>query len=48
MKLSEIDVDKLSQSQITQILFGNAKDDLKQGDCIFTFGGRGIERVHKA
>ncbi|MEM6611213.1 MAG: ElyC/SanA/YdcF family protein, partial [Cyanobacteria bacterium P01_C01_bin.72] len=48
MKLSEIDVNKLSQNQITQILFGNAGDDRKQGDCIFTFGGRGIERVHKA
>ena len=48
MKLSEIDVNKLSQNQITQILFGNASDNQKQGDCIFTFGGRGIERVHKA
>jgi uncharacterized SAM-binding protein YcdF (DUF218 family) len=48
MKLSEIDVDNLSQEQITKILFGNARDDKRQGDCIFTFGGRGIERVHKA
>ena len=48
MKLSKIDINNLSQNQITQILFGSAKDDKKQGDCIFTFGGRGIERVHKA
>ncbi len=48
MKLSEIDTDNLSQEQITKILFGNTSDDKKQGDCIFTFGGRGIERVHKA
>jgi vancomycin permeability regulator SanA len=48
MKLSEIDVNNLSQAQITKILFGNAIDDQKPGDCIFTFGGRGIERVDKA
>ncbi|PSB10951.1 YdcF family protein [Pleurocapsa sp. CCALA 161] len=48
MKLSEIDVNNLSPSQITQILFGFVEDDKKQGDCIFTLGGRGIERVHKA
>ena len=36
MKLSEIEVSNLSQNQITQILFGNARDDKKQGDCIFT------------
>ena len=48
MKLSKIDINKLSQNYITQILFGNAKDDKKQGDCIFTFGGGGIERVYKA
>ena len=48
MKLSEIDADNLSKEQITKILFGNAIDDKRQGDCIFTFGGRGIERVQKA
>ncbi len=45
MKLSEIDINNLSQSQITQILFGFVEDDKKQGDCIFTFGERGIERA---
>jgi vancomycin permeability regulator SanA len=48
MKLSEINVNSLSQAQITKILFGNTKDEQKSGDCIFTFGGRGIERVQKA
>ena len=48
MKLSEIDVGNLSQDQITKILFGNAIDCETPGDCIFTFGGRGIERVYKA
>ena len=48
MKLSEIDADNLSQEQITKILFGNIRDNKRQGDCIFTFGGRGIERVQKA
>ena len=48
MKLSEINVDELSREQITKILFGNERDDGKQGDCIFVYGGRGIERVHKA
>lgn len=48
MKLSQIEVDKLSREQITKILFGNQKDDGSQGDCIFTYGGRGIERVAKA
>lgn len=48
MRLSEIDVNTLSREQITRILFGNEQDDEKQGDCIFVFGGKGIERVHKA
>ena len=48
MKLSEIDTGNLSREQITKILFGNARDCETPGDCIFTFGGRGIERVHKA
>ena len=48
MKLSEVDVNKLSREQITRILFGNEQDDRKQGDCIFVYGGNGIERVHKA
>jgi uncharacterized SAM-binding protein YcdF (DUF218 family) len=47
MKLSELEVNKLSREQITKILFGDVKDNGKQGDCIFTYGGRGIERVHK-
>ena len=48
MKLSKIKVDELSREQITKILFGNKRDNGKQGDCIFVYGGRGIERVHKA
>lgn len=48
MKLSEIDANELSREQITKILFGNEQDNNKQGDCIFVYGGRGIERVHKA
>ncbi|WP_019507561.1 YdcF family protein [Pleurocapsa sp. PCC 7319] len=48
MKLSEIDVNELSKEQITKILFGNEQDNNKQGDCIFVYGGKGIERVHKA
>ena len=48
MKLSQINVNELSREQITQVLFGNERDDGKQGDCIFVYGGRGIERVRKA
>ncbi|MDJ0708487.1 MAG: YdcF family protein [Leptolyngbyaceae cyanobacterium MO_188.B28] len=48
MKLSEINVENLSKEQITKILFGQPGNNETQGDCIFTFGGRGIERVHKA
>ncbi|MEY4519086.1 MAG: hypothetical protein RLZZ499_1685 [Cyanobacteriota bacterium] len=48
MKLSQIDVDKLSKQQITRILFGNEQDNNKLGDCIFVYGGKGIERVQKA
>lgn len=48
MKLSEIDVDKLSTEQITKILYGEEKDNGEKGDCIFVYGGRGIERVNKA
>ena len=48
MKLLEVDVNKLSREQITKILFGNEQDDKGQGDCIFVYGGKGIERVYKA
>lgn len=48
MKLSQIDISTLSKEQITRILFGNEQKDLKQGNCIFVYGGRGIERVRKA
>jgi uncharacterized SAM-binding protein YcdF (DUF218 family) len=48
MKLSNIEVNKLSREQITKVLFGDQKDDGDKGDCIFTYGGRGTERVHKA
>jgi uncharacterized SAM-binding protein YcdF (DUF218 family) len=48
MKLSQIDVNELSREQITKILFGEEKDNKKQGDCIFVYGGKGIERVEKA
>jgi hypothetical protein len=48
MKLSEINVNELSREQITKILFGEEKDNNQQGDCIFVYGGKGIERVHKA
>ena len=48
MKLSEIEVSKLSRKQITKVLFGDEKDNGSQGDCIFTYGGKGIERVNKA
>ena len=48
MKLSQIDPNELSREQITRILFGNEQDDKRQGDCIFVYGGRGIERVRKS
>ena len=48
MKLSQINPHELSREQITTILFGEEKDDGKRGDCIFVYGGRGIERVQKA
>jgi len=48
VKLSEINVERLSREQITSILFGDETDKGMQGDCIFVFGGRGIERVHEA
>jgi uncharacterized SAM-binding protein YcdF (DUF218 family) len=48
MKLSEIDVNELSREQITKILFGDERDNRKSGDCIFVYGGKGIERVQKA
>ncbi|MDJ0689063.1 MAG: hypothetical protein QNJ41_11185 [Xenococcaceae cyanobacterium MO_188.B32] len=48
MKLSEIEVSKLSRKQITKVLFGDEKDNGSQGNCIFTYGGKGIERVNKA
>lgn len=34
MKLSEINVDKLSRQQITKILYGDEKDNGIKGDCI--------------
>ncbi|MEM7591316.1 MAG: YdcF family protein [Cyanobacteria bacterium P01_A01_bin.83] len=48
MKLSQIDTSTLSKEQITKILFSNEQNEHKQGDCIFVYGGKGIERVHKA
>jgi uncharacterized SAM-binding protein YcdF (DUF218 family) len=48
MKLSQVDVNKLSKQQITKILFGDEQDNNQQGDCIFVYGGKGIERVNKA
>jgi hypothetical protein len=48
MQLSEININKLSREQITKILYGEEKDNGEKGDCIFVYGGRGIERVHKA
>ena len=48
MKLSEVDANKLSREQITRILYGDESDSGEQGDCIFVYGGRGVERVHKA
>lgn len=48
MKLSKVDVNKLFREQITKILFGNEQDDRKQGDCIFVYGGKGIERVRES
>jgi uncharacterized SAM-binding protein YcdF (DUF218 family) len=48
MKLSEINVNELSREQITKILFGEEQDNNQQADCIFVYGGKGIERVHKA
>ena len=48
MRISEIEVDCLSKEQITKILFGEEQDDGKYGDCIFVYGGKGIERVDKA
>ena len=48
MRISEIEVERLSKKQITKILFGEEQDDGKHGDCIFVYGGKGIERVDKA
>jgi uncharacterized SAM-binding protein YcdF (DUF218 family) len=48
MQLSEINANKLSREQITKILYGQEKDNGEKGDCIFVYGGRGIERVNKA
>ena len=48
MKLSEIEINKLSREQITKVLFGEEKDNESRGDCVFTYGGKGIERVAKA
>jgi uncharacterized SAM-binding protein YcdF (DUF218 family) len=48
MKLSQLEVNKLSREQVTKILYGDEKDNGTKGDCIFVYGGRGIERVDKA
>jgi uncharacterized SAM-binding protein YcdF (DUF218 family) len=48
MLLSEVVVDELSREQITKILYGDEKDNGTKGDCIFVYGGRGIERANKA
>ena len=50
MLISLLNPEQLSREQITYLLFENEKDkdDGSCGDCIFTFGGKGIERVKKA
>src|SRR5699024_8395257 len=38
MYISNIEVEKLSDTQLTKLLFSDIEDDKKQGDCIFVVG----------
>ena len=38
MKISELNPDKLTDKIMTNLLYGDITDDLKNGDCIFVFG----------
>ena len=40
MKLSQVDVDRLSKQQITKILFSDEQANNQESDCIFVYGGR--------
>jgi hypothetical protein len=50
MKISELDPEKLTDEQMTELLFKDINDDMKNGDCIFVFGSnKAIEyRLPKA
>jgi uncharacterized SAM-binding protein YcdF (DUF218 family) len=45
VKLSSIDPKRLSREETTRLAFGEPTESLASGDCIFVFGGRGLERV---
>lgn len=38
MNISQLDSEKLTESQMTNLLFAGIKDDNKKGDCIFVVG----------
>lgn len=38
MKIAQLQADKLSDSQMTALLYNNLEDDYKRGDCIFVPG----------
>lgn len=38
MYISNLEVEKLSDTQLTKLLFSNIEDDKRQGDCIFVVG----------
>ena len=40
MYISDLDADKLSDDQMTKLLFSDIQDDGQQGDCIFVAGSR--------
>jgi len=48
MLLSEIQIDTLSEQQITKIMFEGMQDDGCNGDCILVFGSKSLHRVKKA
>lgn len=40
MKISELNPDRLTDEEITKLLYSNMDDDLKNGDCIMVFASK--------
>ena len=48
MWISKVNPEALKREQLTKLIFDGIRDNDKDGDCIFVFGGKSTNRVLKA